>query len=158
METTNATPGIVAITGAGQRHRFGVTAALQFGREHPLVVCDVKTDGLDRALERLRQGGIAASGLTCDVSRLDSTRGVRGSGAPRGSIGRRFHAAGLSPAMADARTLLKVDYIGTANVLDSFHSLLHPGAVTICIASMSGHRQELDTSTTCCSTPEHPEF
>ena len=143
METTNATPGIVAITGAGSG--IGLAAALRFGREHPLVVCDVKTDSLDRTLEHLRQGGIAASGVTCDVSRLDSTEAFAEAVRREGELAVVFHAAGLSPSMADARTLLKVNYIGTANVLDSFHSLLHPGAVTICIASMSGHRRDLDT-------------
>jgi NAD(P)-dependent dehydrogenase (short-subunit alcohol dehydrogenase family) len=143
METANMTPGIVAITGAGSG--IGLAAALRFGREHPLVVCDVNTESLDRTLEYLQVRGIKASGVTCDVSRLDSTEAFADAVRRQGELAVVFHAAGLSPSMADARTLLQVNYMGTANVLDSFHSLLCPGAVTICIASMSGHRRDLHT-------------
>ena len=47
--------------------------------------------------------------------------------------------AGVSPAMADARTILDIDLAGMARVLDAFDSLIGEGSVVVCVASMAGH-------------------
>jgi NAD(P)-dependent dehydrogenase (short-subunit alcohol dehydrogenase family) len=47
--------------------------------------------------------------------------------------------AGLSPAMADARTILDIDLAGMARVLQAFDSLVEAGSVAVCVASMAGH-------------------
>jgi NAD(P)-dependent dehydrogenase (short-subunit alcohol dehydrogenase family) len=47
--------------------------------------------------------------------------------------------AGVSPAMADARTIFDVDLAGMARVLGAFDQLVRPGAVAVCVASMAGH-------------------
>jgi NAD(P)-dependent dehydrogenase (short-subunit alcohol dehydrogenase family) len=47
--------------------------------------------------------------------------------------------AGVSPAMADARTIFDVDLAGVARVLDAFDHLVRPGVVAVCVASMAGH-------------------
>jgi NAD(P)-dependent dehydrogenase (short-subunit alcohol dehydrogenase family) len=47
--------------------------------------------------------------------------------------------AGVSPAMADARTIFDVDLAGMARVLAAFDELLVNGAVAVCVASMAGH-------------------
>ncbi len=47
--------------------------------------------------------------------------------------------AGVSPAQADARTILDVDLAGTARVLGAFDHLVAGGTVAVCTASMAGH-------------------
>jgi NAD(P)-dependent dehydrogenase (short-subunit alcohol dehydrogenase family) len=47
--------------------------------------------------------------------------------------------AGVSPVQADARTVLAVDLVGTALVLDVFAPLVGEGSVGVCIASMAAH-------------------
>lgn len=47
--------------------------------------------------------------------------------------------AGVSPAMADARTIFDVDLAGMARVLQSFDGLVGAGSVAVCVASMAGH-------------------
>ena len=47
--------------------------------------------------------------------------------------------AGISPAMADARTIFDVDLAGVARVLDAFDHLVRPGVAAVCVASMAGH-------------------
>jgi NAD(P)-dependent dehydrogenase (short-subunit alcohol dehydrogenase family) len=47
--------------------------------------------------------------------------------------------AGLSPAMADARTIFDVDLAGVARVLGAFDRLVKQGTVAVCVASMAGH-------------------
>jgi NAD(P)-dependent dehydrogenase (short-subunit alcohol dehydrogenase family) len=47
--------------------------------------------------------------------------------------------AGVSPAMADARTIFDVDLAGMARVLHAFDGLISAGSVVVCVASMAGH-------------------
>jgi NAD(P)-dependent dehydrogenase (short-subunit alcohol dehydrogenase family) len=47
--------------------------------------------------------------------------------------------AGVSPVMADARTIFDVDLAGTARVLQAFDGLVGAGTVAVCVASMAGH-------------------
>lgn len=47
--------------------------------------------------------------------------------------------AGVSPSMADAATILEVDLVGMARVLDTFDPLVGDGTVVVCVASMAGH-------------------
>ena len=47
--------------------------------------------------------------------------------------------AGVSPVMADARTIFDVDLAGTARVLQAFDSRIVAGSVAVCVASMAGH-------------------
>jgi NAD(P)-dependent dehydrogenase (short-subunit alcohol dehydrogenase family) len=47
--------------------------------------------------------------------------------------------AGVSPAMADARTIFDVDLAGMARVLTAFDGLVTSGTVAVCVASMAGH-------------------
>ena len=47
--------------------------------------------------------------------------------------------AGVSPAMADARTIFDVDLAGMARVLQAFDDLVGVGSVAVCVASMAGH-------------------
>jgi NAD(P)-dependent dehydrogenase (short-subunit alcohol dehydrogenase family) len=47
--------------------------------------------------------------------------------------------AGVSPAMADARTIFDVDLAGMDRVLSAFDHLVRPGVVAVCVASMAGH-------------------
>jgi NAD(P)-dependent dehydrogenase (short-subunit alcohol dehydrogenase family) len=47
--------------------------------------------------------------------------------------------AGVSPVMADARTILDVDLAGTSRVLEAFDSRVTEGSVAVCVASMAGH-------------------
>jgi len=47
--------------------------------------------------------------------------------------------AGLSPAMADARTIFDVDLAGVARVISAFDHLVNQGTVAVCVASIAGH-------------------
>jgi NAD(P)-dependent dehydrogenase (short-subunit alcohol dehydrogenase family) len=132
---------VAVITGAGSG--VGFAAALRFGRHYSLVVCDIHADRLELSLSRLRQQGIDATGVTCDVVNKESTDSLAEVAGRKGQLAAVFHCAGLSPSMADARTLLAVNYHGTSNVLDSFYPFLVSGSVAVCIASMSGHRKGL---------------
>jgi NAD(P)-dependent dehydrogenase (short-subunit alcohol dehydrogenase family) len=56
-----------------------------------------------------------------------------------GSFRFLVHAAGLSPTMADVRTIVDVNLVGTARILDCFEPLVHPGSVAVPFASSAGY-------------------
>lgn len=64
--------------------------------------------------------------LASRVSKLGTLRGVA-------------HAAGISPTMADWRTIFSVDLIGTASLVGSLRPLVTDGTVIVCFASMAAH-------------------
>jgi len=47
--------------------------------------------------------------------------------------------AGVSPAMADARTIFDVNLAGMARVVEAFDGLVERDTVGVCVASMAGH-------------------
>jgi NAD(P)-dependent dehydrogenase (short-subunit alcohol dehydrogenase family) len=54
-----------------------------------------------------------------------------------GTLGAVAHAAGVSPTMADWRTVVTVDLVGTAMLVDALFPLASTGAVIVCFASMA---------------------
>jgi NAD(P)-dependent dehydrogenase (short-subunit alcohol dehydrogenase family) len=102
------------------------------------------------AVDRDGAGAAAVAGeLTQPTTRvvpveLDVTDagGVRALGeriAGEGSLRAVAHAAGVSPTMADGHTVLHVDLVGTALLVDAFTPLVVAGTAMVCFASMAGH-------------------
>jgi NAD(P)-dependent dehydrogenase (short-subunit alcohol dehydrogenase family) len=77
------------------------------------VVCDVRDDG-------------AVGSLVDRVRKLGSFRFL-------------VHAAGLSPTMGDPRTIVDVNLVGTARILDAFEPLVTTGSVAVPFASSAGY-------------------
>jgi NAD(P)-dependent dehydrogenase (short-subunit alcohol dehydrogenase family) len=56
-----------------------------------------------------------------------------------GPIASLVHTAGVSPEQADVETILHVDLLGVALVLEQFGEAIAPGGAGVVIASMAGH-------------------
>ena len=78
----------------------------------------------------------AGGDVYCDVTDRASLDAVA---AQVGRLEALVVTAGVSPAMADARTILDVDLTGMARVLEAFDPLVGEGTVVVCIASMAAH-------------------
>lgn len=61
-----------------------------------------------------------------------------------GALGRLVVTAGLSPAMADGRTIVEVNLRGTDAVLQRFERLVGPGSVGVCFASIAAYQLPAD--------------
>jgi NAD(P)-dependent dehydrogenase (short-subunit alcohol dehydrogenase family) len=61
-----------------------------------------------------------------------------------GDLRALVHCAGLSPAMADWREILRIDLAAVARLLDAFLPLAGPGSAAVCLASVSGHMGAFD--------------
>lgn len=80
--------------------------------------------------------------VDCDVTDAASLEALAADVAARGTLDALVITAGVSPTMADARTIFDVDLTGTARALDAFEPLVTQGTVAVCIASMAGHMVE----------------
>ena len=79
-------------------------------------------------------------GVACDVADPGAVEHLVEKVAGLGPFRALAHAAGVSPTMADARRVLEVDLVGTANVLDAFEPLVGPGAAAVCFSSSSAYQ------------------
>jgi NAD(P)-dependent dehydrogenase (short-subunit alcohol dehydrogenase family) len=59
--------------------------------------------------------------------------------AEHGELRAVAHAAGVSPTMATWRTIMDVDLIGTALVIDALTPFVTTGTAAVCFASMAAH-------------------
>jgi NAD(P)-dependent dehydrogenase (short-subunit alcohol dehydrogenase family) len=78
--------------------------------------------------------------VTCDVRDRDAVQSLADRvREEQGSFRFLVHAAGLSPTMADPRTIVDVNLLGTARMLDAFEPLVTEGSVAVAFASSAGY-------------------
>jgi NAD(P)-dependent dehydrogenase (short-subunit alcohol dehydrogenase family) len=104
-----------------------------------LVLVDRDEDGLTAAAEALARNGCHAvlDTFPLDVSDPDGIVRLARRADELGPLRAVAHAAGVSPTMADWRTVLTVDLVGTAHLVDALRPLATQGTVIVCFASMS---------------------
>lgn len=125
------------ITGAAGG--MGRACARLFGGSHDLVLTDAVADPLARFAEELRGEGFTVlashAGDLGDAAVLSALVGDVQGDVPLTVI----HTAGLSPAQADARTIMAVNLVATVRLLDALEPVLTSGSVAVVIASTAGH-------------------
>jgi NAD(P)-dependent dehydrogenase (short-subunit alcohol dehydrogenase family) len=76
-----------------------------------------------------------------------------------GEFGALVHTAGLSPAMAEWRAILRVDLVAVVQLLDAFLPAVGNGSVAVCLASISGLMGTFDPAMDAvCDDPLAPDF
>lgn len=130
------TVGIV--TGAA-RGMGAACAARMCSLVDALVLVDRDEDSLAAAAEQLaRAGGHAVlDTFPLDVSDRDGIARLAERASELGPLRAVAHAAGVSPTMADWRTVLTVDLVGTALLVEALRPLATEGTSVVCFASMS---------------------
>lgn len=134
---TSGRKKVCVITGGGSG--MGLAAARELGRKYRLVIAGRTEAKLESALLPLRVEGFEAYGCPCDVSDRLSVNRLAEFDAALGEIGAVIHAAGLSPSMGSAETVMTVNAQGTVNVHEAFFPLLGENSCLIDISSMSAH-------------------
>jgi len=128
-------PDVVVITGAGG---MGRACARRMGSGRRLLIADNSAASVDAFVEALRIDGFSADGMVVDVRDPTAVAALATAAAALGRVCAIVHTAGVSPTMADADTIIAVDLVGTANVIDAFEAVVGPGSAGVCIASMAG--------------------
>ncbi len=131
-------PSVGVVTGAGRGMGRACLSDLA-------TRCDVVI-AVDLDADAVEQAAAETNGLDCeiiptraDVSDAAAVAALASTVDARGRFRALAHAAGISPTMADPRTIFTVDLVGTALFLEAFTPLVRPGSAAVCFASMASH-------------------
>jgi NAD(P)-dependent dehydrogenase (short-subunit alcohol dehydrogenase family) len=118
---------------------MGLATARIVGRDHTVVLCDVRKERLDTAVAALQDIGITPTAVHCDVTDRDAVGALFDTASGLGPIASVIHTAGVSPSMGDAEYVMRTNAIGTLNVDEAFYRSAGEGAAIVNVASMAAH-------------------
>lgn len=128
---------VCVITGGGSG--MGLATAKILGKENYIIIIGRTIKKLDNALKELKGEGIEAESFACDISDRNSVNKLAAHANETGRIMAVIHAAGMSPHMGDARTIMEVNALGTININEAFFKVMGEGSCLIDVSSMSGY-------------------
>jgi NAD(P)-dependent dehydrogenase (short-subunit alcohol dehydrogenase family) len=128
---------ICVITGGGSG--IGLAAARLLGEGSSVILVGRTGSKLELAAAELRVGGIDAQTCACDLADRESALRVADFARERGRIAAVIHAAGLSPHMGDARSIMEANALGTMNVNDAFFPVMESGSCIVDVSSMAAY-------------------
>jgi NAD(P)-dependent dehydrogenase (short-subunit alcohol dehydrogenase family) len=128
---------VSVITGGGSG--MGLETAKILGKDHYIIIVGRTLKKLEAALEELRAEGIEAESYACDISDSTSVDRLARHAKEIGIIISVIHAAGMSPHMGDAKTIMEVNALGTINVNEAFYHVMEEDSCIIDVASMSAY-------------------
>jgi len=118
---------------------MGLATAKIVGRDHTVVLCDVRQDRLTTAATTLQDLGITPTVVNCDVTDRRAVADLLGTATNLGTVVSVIHTAGVSPSMGPADYVMRTNAVGTVNVDEEFYALAGEGAVIVNVASMAAH-------------------
>jgi len=119
---------------------MGLATAQVIGRDHSVVLGDIRQDRLDAAVATLNGLGVAATAVLCDVTDRRAVRGLFDTAAASGELAAVVHTAGVSPSMGSAEHILRTNALGTLNVNEVFFDVARRnGAAIVNVASVAAH-------------------
>lgn len=118
---------------------MGLATAKVLGRDHHVVICDISQDRLDAAAAELHQLNISCDSVVCDITDRQAIAGAFRLAVSKGRVASVIHAAGISPQMADADIIMRVNAVGTLNVVEAAYEIASEDFVLVCVASMAAH-------------------
>lgn len=118
---------------------MGRATAKVVGRDHRVVLADVRQDRLDAAAAELKGLGVDVTVVHGDVTDRAAVDRLLATAADLGTVVSVIHAAGVSPAMGDAPYVMRTNAIGTLTVNEAFHAVAAEGAAIVNVASMAAH-------------------
>ncbi len=128
---------LALVVGVGD---MGTAIARRLGQSHRLLLADISEARLRTVAAQLRsEGSNVVAVATCDVTSRESVNALADSVERAGPLRTLAHVAGLSPSMADWRTIMKVNLVGPRLVMDAMLPRMSSGSAAIFIASLAGH-------------------
>jgi NAD(P)-dependent dehydrogenase (short-subunit alcohol dehydrogenase family) len=118
---------------------MGLATAKVVGRDHTLVLADVRQNRLAEAAAALADLGIGHKAVNCDVTDRKAVDALLDTAAGLGTLASVIHTAGVSPSMGSAEYVMRTNAIGTLNVNESFFAGADEGAAIVNVASMAAH-------------------
>lgn len=128
---------VCVITGGGSG--MGLAAAKFMPKTKTIIVAGRTEKKLEDAVKELKELGYKAFAKTCDTSKRESVRELVEYATKHGEIKNIINSAGLSPAMSDPETILRVNALGTVYMNQEFSKVMKKGSVIVDIASNSAY-------------------
>ena len=128
---------ICVITGGGSG--MGLEAAKFMPKDKIIVLAGRTESKLQKAAAMLGELGFTAHAKVCDTSKRESVKALAEFAASLGEVKNVINSAGLSPAMADPETIVRVNALGTVYMNEEFSEVMNPGSVIVDVASNSAY-------------------
>jgi NAD(P)-dependent dehydrogenase (short-subunit alcohol dehydrogenase family) len=128
---------VLVITGGAGG--MGLTSACALAGRGQLLLVDLDEGHLEAARSMLSEQGAHVDTLQCDVTSPADVAGVAERVRAWGRFRCLVHTVGVSPEMADARTVVEVDLVGSARITDAMLPLVEPGCSAILFGSIAGY-------------------
>jgi NAD(P)-dependent dehydrogenase (short-subunit alcohol dehydrogenase family) len=128
---------VCVITGGGSG--MGLATSKIIGKDNYVIIVGRSVKKIENALIELRAEGIEAESFACDISDSASVEVLAGHAKSKGTISSVIHAAGMSPHMGEARTIMEVNALGTINMNEAFYNGMEEGSCIIDVSSMSAY-------------------
>ncbi len=128
---------ICVITGGGSG--MGLEAAKFMPKDKIIVLAGRTESKLQKAAAMLGELGFTAHAKVCDTSKRESVKALAEFASSLGEVKNVINSAGLSPAMADPETIVRVNALGTVYVNEEFSKVMNPGSVIVDVASNSAY-------------------
>jgi len=118
---------------------MGLAAAKLVGSSNQLVICDLNQEKLDKAKAQLTSLGIRCETFVCDIANSESVSALFKHSNELGPIKSVIHTAGISPQMANPKTIMRVNGIGTINITNESLKYASEGFALVNVASMAAY-------------------
>lgn len=128
---------VCVITGGGSG--MGLEAAKFMPKDKIIVLSGRTEKKLQKAVDELTALGFEAYLKTCDTSSRASVQELVRFCANLGEIRNVINSAGLSPAMANPETIVRVNALGTVYINQEFSKVMNPGSVIVDVSSNSAY-------------------
>ncbi|WP_312168493.1 SDR family oxidoreductase [Microbacterium sp.] len=118
---------------------MGLATAKIMGRDHHVVLADLNRERLDAAVAELEALDISAEAIVIDITDRSSVDALVATANRSGELRAVVHTAGVSPQMGDAGFIVRINALGTVNVVNSALAVASEGFAVVNVASIAGH-------------------
>lgn len=115
--------------------------------EGTILLADLRAEALETAKKELDVLGTDVYTCTVDVTDPASCTSLAEYAASLGDIAAVVNCAGVSSANTPQDPILRVNAIGTINMVQAFYPVLQEGAAMICFSSKAGYMPETNPAT-----------
>lgn len=128
---------VMLVTGAGQ---LSMAIARRMGSGKKIILGDLKLENAKNIAEVMTNAGFDVEAVQMDLSSRKSIQHLIEVGQSFGDIKYLVNGAGVSPSQVPVETILKVDFYGTAVLMEEVRKVIVPGGSGVVISSQSGFR------------------
>lgn len=128
---------VYVITGGGSG--MGLATVRELGRDVKVIISGRTASKLENAVAELTAEGFNVEAYSCDVSNRESVRALAEYATSQGELAGLIHAAGVSPHMGNAESILKINALGTWFADEEFFKVMPEGGIIINVSSMSAY-------------------